>query len=42
MNLQNKIIEGGNKFFELFKDRFKLLKEYRGLNTREFQKEIHL
>ena len=36
MNLENKIIEEGNKFFELFKDRFELLKEYKELNAKEY------
>jgi len=37
MSLQNEIIEDGSKFFELFKDRFKLLKEYKELNAREYK-----
>jgi len=37
MNLQNEIIEESSKFFELFRDWFKLLKEYRELNARKYK-----
>jgi len=37
MNLQNKIIEDGSKFFELFKRQFRLLKEYRDFNAEEYK-----